>query len=196
MEAGSFFLFGRDGAVGDMLMDARRPAGPFFLAPIQTERHRKTDGATDILTGARMVREGRGVVAMMIRAVHRVKQTADMCAQGVIEDQGRVSLRHTDLLRLWEERRDPPVLDLLLEPRRLGEEPGQVGFVSALQDTARDMGQAFVVEDDQACQVGLKMAKRAPILQEISQNIRGGGPEGSGRYDGKLHATFALAPRG
>jgi len=196
LESGAFFLFGRDGAVGDMVMDALLPAGQCFIAPRHTEIHRKTDGATDIMTGDRMVREGIRVVAMMIMAVPRVKQTADMFAQGVIEDQCRVRLRHTDLLRLLEERRDPPVIDVLLEPRRIGEEPGQVGFVSALQHTARDIGQAFVVQDDQACQVVLKMAKLAPILKEISKNIRVGGHDGSGRYDGKLHATFALSPRG
>jgi len=196
MESGSFFLLGRDGAVGKVLMDELLPVGQFFIAPIQTEIHRKTDGATDIMTGDRIVREGIRVVAMIIMAVYIVKQTADMFAQGVIEDQCRVSLRHTDFLRLLAEIRDPPVIDLLLEPRRFGEKPGQVRFVSALQHTARDIGQAFVVQNDQACQVVLKMAKLAPILKEISKNIRVGGHDGSGRYDGKLPATFALAPRG
>src|SRR2546428_699943 len=104
MESGSFFLFGRNGAVREMFMDARLPAGQFFIAPIQTEIHRKTDGATDIMTGDRIVREGIRVFAMIIMAGHIVKQ--------------------------------------------------------------------------------------------ISKNIRVGGHDGSGRYDGKLHATFALSPRG
>jgi hypothetical protein len=94
------------------------------------------------------------------------------------------------------EIRDPPVIDLLLEPRRLGEEPGQVRFVSALQHTTSDIGQAFVVQDDQTCQGVLKMAKLAPILKEIAKNVRVGGHDGSRRYDGKLHETFALSPRG
>jgi hypothetical protein len=40
--------------------------------------------------------------------------------------------------------------DLLLEPRRLGEEAGQVGFVGALQDTAGDIGKPFIVQNDEA----------------------------------------------
>ena len=42
----------------------------------------------------------------------------------------------------------------------------------------------------------LEMAKLAPILKEIAKNLRVGGHDGSGRYDGKLHETFALSPRG
>jgi len=196
MESGAFFLRGRDGTVGKVLMDGLLPAGQFFIAPRQTEIHRKTDGATDIMTGDRIVREGIRGVAMIRMAVHIVKQTADMFAQGVIEDQCRVSLRHTDLLRLLVEIRDPPVIDLLLEQRRLGEEPGQVRFVSALQHTARDIGSTFIVQNYQACQIVLKMAKLAPILKEIAKNVRVGGHDGSGLYNGKLHETFALSPRG
>ena len=95
-----------------------------------------------------------------------------------------------------EERRDPAIIDLLLEPRRVGKEAGQVGFVSALQHTAGDSGQAFVLQDDQACQVILEMAKLAPILKKIAKNVRVGSDDGSGRYDGKLHEPFALSPRG
>src|SRR6266446_10788675 len=91
MESGSFFLFGRDGAVGEMFMDALLPAGQFFVAPIQTEIHRKTDGATDIMTGDRIVREGIGVVAMVVMAVHIVKETPHMLTQRVIEDQEPVN---------------------------------------------------------------------------------------------------------
>ena len=133
---------------------------------------------------------------MIVMAIDGVEATAHLLAQGVIEEQGGVGLRTTDRLRLLEQIREPTVVDALLEPWRLREEAGQVGFVSALQHTARDIGQAFVVQDDQACQVVLKMAKLAPILKEISKNIRVGGHDGSGRYDGKLHETFALSPRG
>ena len=47
--------------------------------------------------------------------------------------------------RLLEQILDATVIDAVLEPRRFGEEAGEVRFVSALQHTARDIRQAFVV---------------------------------------------------
>ena len=133
---------------------------------------------------------------MVVMAVHIVEQTAHMLTQGVIESQRGVGLRIAPPLRLLEQIREPAVVDALLEPRRLGAEAGQVRFVRALQHAASDVGQAFVAEDDQACQVILEMVKLAPILKEISKDVRVGGHDGSGNYDRKLHETFALSPRG
>ena len=73
-----------------------------------------------------------------------------MLAQGVIENQECVSLWTAHRLRLLEQIREPTIVDLLLEPRRLGEEAGQVGFVGALQDTAGDIGKTFIVQNDEA----------------------------------------------
>src|SRR6267378_25031 len=39
------------------------------------------------------------------------------------------------------------------------------------------------------------MTKLAPILKEISKNVRVGGYDGSRSHDGKLHETFALSRR-
>lgn len=102
--------------------------------------------------------------------VHIVEETAHMLAQGVVENQDRVSLRTAARLRLLEQIREPTVVHLLLEPRRLGEEAGDVRFVSTLQHAAGDVGQAFVVEANQACQVILQMLKLAPILEKVSKN--------------------------
>jgi hypothetical protein len=148
------------------------------------------------MTGDRIVGERIRAIAMIVMAIHLVEQTPHMLAQGVIEDQDGVALRTTDRLRLLEQRREPTVVDALLEPWRLREEAGQVGFVSTLEHTAGDVRQTCVVQNNQAGQVVLKMAQLAPILKEISKNLRVGGHEGSGRYDGKLHETFALSPRG
>ena len=196
MKSGSFFLLGRDGAVGKVFMDERLPAGQFFIAPIQTEIHRKTDGATHIMTGDRIVREGIRVIAMIIMAIDIVEQAPDMLAQRVIKNQYRVSLWTADRFRLLEQIRDATVIDAVLEPRRVGEEAGEVGFVSTLEHTAGDVRQTFVIQNNQARQVILEMLKLAPILKEIAKNVRVGGHDGSGRYDGKLHETFALSPRG
>jgi len=58
------------------------------------------------------------------------------------------------------------------------------------------MGQAFVVQDDQTCSVMLNMAKLASILKEVAKDVRVGSHDGSRSYDGKLHTTFALSPKG
>ena len=83
-------------------MDELLPAGQFFIAPIQTEIHRKTDGATHIMTGDRIVREGIRVIAMVGMAIDLVEQTPHMFAQRVIKDQECVSLRTADRFRLLE----------------------------------------------------------------------------------------------
>jgi len=86
-------------------------------------------------------------------------------------------------------------MDTVMEPGRFREEAGQVGFVGALQDTAADVGQTVVVQDNKAYQIMLEMAKLAPIYKEIAKDIRVGGHHGSRSHDGKLHETFALSPR-
>src|SRR5712691_9898138 len=143
-----------------------------------------------------IMREGIGVVAMVVMAVHIVEETPHMLTQGIIEDQEPVSLRTAYLLGLLEEIDEPTVIDVVLEPRRFREEAGQVGFVSTLEHTASDVRQTFVVQDDQTCQVMLKMAKLAPILKEITKDVRVGSHDGSRSDDGKLHKTFALSPKG
>src|SRR5215510_7354344 len=196
MEACSFLLVRRDGTSGEVCADKLFPAGELFVAPIQPKVHGKTHRATDIMTRDGIVCEGIGGVAMVIMAVHIVEQTADMLAQGVIKDQGSGSLRTAYCLSLLEQIGEPTVIDAVLEPRRFREEAGQVGFVSALQHTAGDVSQTFVVQDNQTSQVMLEMAKLAPILKEIAKDIRVGSHEGCRSYDGKLHKTFALSPKG
>ena len=196
MEACAFFLRRGDGTIGPVLLDKRFPLGALFIAPIQSEVHRKTDRPTDIMTGDGIVRERIGIFAMIVMAIDIVEQTAHMLAQRVIKDQECVSFRTADRFRLLEPIRDATVIDAVLEPRRFGEEAGEVGFVSTLQHTAGDVGQTFVVQDDQTCQVILEMVKLAPILKEIAKDVRVGGHDGSRSHDGKLHELFALSRRG
>ncbi len=148
------------------------------------------------MTGDRIVRKGIRVIAMIIMVIDIVEQTAHMLAQRVIQNQERVRFRTADRFRLLEQIRDATVIDAVLEPRRFGEEAGEVGFVSTLQHTAGDVGQTFVVQDDQTCQVILEMVKLAPILKEIAKDVRVGGHDGSRSHDGKLHELFALSRRG
>src|SRR2546427_537550 len=113
-----------------------------------------------------------------------------MRTQGIIEDQNRVSLRTAYLLGLLEQILDAAVVDAVLKPRRFGKEAGEIGFVSALEHTAGDVCQAFVIQDDQACQVILEMVKLAPIFEEVSEDIGMSGHEGSGGHDRKLHQAL------
>src|SRR2546428_11861205 len=144
------------------------------------------------MTGDRIVRKGIRVIAMIIMVIDIVEQTAHMLAQRVIQNQERVRFRTADRFRLLEPIRDATVIDAVLEPRRCGEEAGEVGFISTLQHTAGDIGETFVVQDDQTSQVMLEMLKLAPILKEIAKDRRMGGHDGSRGYNGKLHETFAL----
>src|SRR5215831_12693167 len=184
------------GTARKVCLDKGFPVGELFIAPIQSEVDGKTHRPTDIMTRDRIVRERVGVIAMVVMAVDIVKQTAHMLTQGVIENQERICLRPAYRLGLLEQIHEPAVIDTVLEPRRLGEEARQVGLVRALQYTAGDVGQAFVVQDDQACQVMLKMAKLAPILKKIAKDARVGSDDGSRGYDGKLHAPWTLSPGG
>src|SRR5262245_28752368 len=113
-----------------------------------------------------------------------------------MEYQHRVGLGTADRLRLLEQIRESPVVDTLLEPGRLGEEPREVGFVSTLKHTACDVRETFVVEDNQPCQVILEMVKLASILKKIPKGIRVSAHEGSGSHDWQLHEVLTLSPRG
>src|SRR2546426_9325572 len=121
MESGAFLLLRRDGAVGKVFVDKRFPAGDFFIATIHTEIHGNPHGATDIMARDRIVRERIRVVTMVVMTVHIVEETPHMLAQGVIEDQDRVSLRTAHCLRLLEQIHEPTVIDAVLEPRRFRE---------------------------------------------------------------------------
>jgi len=196
MKLRPFLFLRRDGALREVCVDKRLPLGQFFIASIQPEVHGKTHGTTDVIAGYRIVRERIRVVTVIVMAVHIVEQTPDMFASGVIEYQHRVGLGTTDCLRLLEQIRESPVVDALLEPGRLGEEPGEVGFVSTLKHTACDVREAFVVEDNQPCQVILEMVKLASILKKIPKGVRVSAHQGSGSYHWQLHEVLALSPRG
>ncbi len=189
MEAGAVFLPCWDGTIGDVLPDKRLPLGARFIASISSEGHRKTDGATDIMTGDGIVREGIRGIAMVIMAINIREQTAHMLTQGIIEDEHRVSLRPADCLRLLEQIRDPTLIDLVVEPGRFREKAGEIGFVRTLEYTAGHISQAFVIQDDQACYIVLKVLKLASILAEIPKDGRVSDNQGSGSHDGKLHET-------
>src|SRR3989442_5048195 len=118
MKARPFLFLGRNHTLRHVFVDERFPVSELFIAPIQPEIHRKTDGATHIMTGDRIVREGIGVVAMVVMAVHIVKETPHMLTQRVIEDQEPLSLRTAHRFRLLEQILDATVIYTVLVPPR------------------------------------------------------------------------------
>jgi hypothetical protein len=138
----------------------------------------------------RIVGERIRGIAMMVVTINIVAQTPHMLAQGVIKHQECISFWPAYLLGLLEYILDATVVDAVVKPRRFGEKVGEIGFVRTLQDTAGDVRQAFVVQNDQACQIMLKMMKLAPILEEVSEDIRMSSHEGSGGHDRKLHQAI------
>jgi hypothetical protein len=173
-----------------VFLDKRFPLGALFIAPIYPEVYRKTDGATHIMTGDRVVCEGIGVIAVIVMAIDIVEETPHVLTQGIIEDQQRVSLRTAYLLGLLKQILNATVVYTIVKPWRFGEEAGEVRFVSTLEHTAGDVRQAFVVKGNQTCQVMLEMLKLAPILKEVPEDISMRGHKGSGSHDRQLHQAL------
>src|SRR5262249_18393901 len=136
MKARPFLFLCRNDTVGEVFMDERFPTGALFIASIQPQVDRKAYRTTEIMAGHRIVGQWIGVVAVVVMAVHVVKETAHMLAQGVIEYEGGVGLRTADPFRLLEEIRDATIVDLLLKTGCFREEAGQGRFGRALQQTA------------------------------------------------------------
>src|SRR5262249_34560550 len=180
MKARPFLFLCRNDTVGEVFLDERFPTGALFIASIQPQVDRKAYRTTEIMAGHRIVGQWIGVVAVVVMAGPLGKKTAHMLAQSVIEDEGGVGVLSADPSRLLEEIRDATIVDLLLKPGCFREEAGQVRFVSALQHTAGNVGQAFVVQDDQARQIILEMVKLAPILEEVPEDVRMSSHQGSG----------------
>jgi hypothetical protein len=99
-------------------------------------------------------------------------------------------------LRLLEQICDATLMDAVWEPRRCGEEAGEIGFLSTFQHATGDVGETCVVQDAQTSQGMLAMLKLAPMLKELAKDRRMGGHDGSWGYNGKLQETFALSPKG
>src|SRR5262249_15721474 len=153
MEARPCLFLCRNGTGGEVFVDELVPRSALFIAPIQTQIHRKTYWATDVMTGDGIVCEGICALAMVIMSIDIGEQTRDMLAERVIEDQRCVSLRTAYGLRLLEQIRQPAVIDTVLEPWRFGEEAREVRFVRTLEHTAGNIRQAFIVQGNQAGQV-------------------------------------------
>jgi hypothetical protein len=107
-------------------VDVLGPARALFIAPRQAEVHGKTDRPTALMPGDGMVGERIRLRAMMVMAIDRGEPTPHRLAYGVSEPQERVSLRTADRLRLLEQICDATLMDAVWEPRRCGEEAGEI----------------------------------------------------------------------
>ena len=118
---------------------------------------------------------------MVVMPIDIGKQAAGVFTQRVIQHQRRLGFWPALILGLLQHVTDSALVDLRFHPGRLGHEAREVGFVGTLQDTAGNIGQAFVRQDHQAGQVVLKMLKLAAIRKQIAEGVRMGCHEWCGR---------------
>ena len=139
------------------------------------------------MAGDGIMRQWIGGVAVVVMAVHILKQTPNMLTQGVVHTQRRGLGRPSVRRRLCEQVGDAAIIDLRLLPGRLGEEAGKIGLVSTVQDTAGDIAQAFVGQDDQTGEILLKVLKLAAILKQVLEGDRVRRHERRGCDNRQLH---------
>jgi hypothetical protein len=109
--------------------------------------------------------QGIGAVAVVVMAVHMVKEASHVFTQCIINDDERVASSTAMGLGLLQHVPNPAAIDLLLAPRGLREKPGEISFVRAVEDAASHIGQALVGQHDQSGQIVLKMPKLALVLK-------------------------------
>jgi hypothetical protein len=81
---------------------------------------------------------------MTVVTIHVVKQAPHVFAQGIIDDQERLTPVTTMGFRLVQHEVEPATIHRVLPPGGFRKEAGEIGFVGALQGAAGDIGQAFV----------------------------------------------------
>ena len=137
------------------------PLGQFLIAAIEAQAQGEAHRATDREAGDRIMGQGIGAVAVVVVAVHIVKEAPHVFAQGIIDDDERLASATAMGLRLLQHEPDAAAIDLVLPPGSLREKAGEIGFVGAVKDAAGDIGHALVGQDDQPGQIVLNMPKLA-----------------------------------
>ena len=112
-----------------------------------------------------------------------------MLAQGIIQDDERVSSTPAMGCRPLEHEPNAPAIDRVLPPKRLRQEAGEVGFVGAVQDAARHIGEALVRQDDESGQIVLEMPKLALVLKQVPKDHRVLSNYGSRGNNRQVHHT-------
>ena len=172
-----------------MLRHTDFPLGQFLIAPIQAQPQREAYGPADIEAGDRVMRQRIRTITMVIVAVHVVKEVPHVFAQRIIDDDERVVSATAMGLGLLQHELDPAAIDLRLSPGRLGEKAGEIGFVRAVENAARHIGQTLVWQDNQSGQVVLKMPKLALVVEQVAEDSGVLGDHRSRRHKRQFHHT-------
>lgn len=91
METTPRLFVGRERELRQVFGHHRCPLGSCFIAAIGAQAEGETHRATDRAAGDGVMRYGVGAVTMVVGAVHMVKEAAHVFAQGVIEDDQRLT---------------------------------------------------------------------------------------------------------
>jgi hypothetical protein len=174
MQPCPFFLRRRDSPLREVLVHERFPLCELLVPSIQAQVERKAGRPADIEAGDGIVGKRVGGITVVVVTIHVREQTAHMLAQGVIHDQRCCRFRAAVGFGLLQEVANAAVVDLGFLPRRFGQEAGEVGFVSAVEDAARNVGETLVGQDHQPGQVMLKMLELAAVLKQIAEGRRMG----------------------
>jgi hypothetical protein len=146
---------------------SRFPLGQFFIPTIEAQAQGETHWPTDMEAGDRLMGQGIGAIAVIIVAVHIVKETANEFTQGTIDCDHRVAAALAMGGGLLEHEPDASAIDCVPSPRRLRKNTRAVRFVCAVEDAPRNMGHALVGQHDEPREIMLEMPQLAVVLKQV-----------------------------
>jgi len=150
----------------------RFPLGQFFLPTIEAQAHRATHRPPDMEAGHRVMGQGLGASAVLVVAIHLVKETANVFTQGLINRDKRVAAALAMGGGLLEQEADAAAIDRGLPPRRLRKTTREIRLVGAVEDAPRDMGQALVGQHAEPRAIMLEMPKLTRVLTQVPKHRR------------------------
>jgi hypothetical protein len=93
-----------------------------------------------------------------------------MLAQGILQNHERLAAATPIGLGLPEHEAVPTAIDRVLPPEGVRKQARDVCLVGTVEDSARDIGHAFVGQGDEAGQIVLEMPKLAPLLKQVAED--------------------------
>ena len=165
------------------------PLGQCLIAATPAQAQGAAPGATDRAAGDRGMGQGRGAVAVVVMAVHMVKEASHRCTPRLIEDDERVTSTTTMACGLLPHAPNPAAMDLRLAPGGLREQPGEGGGVRAVEEAATPMGHALVGQDDPSGQIVLNMPTLALLLKQLAKDHCVRRDDGSRGHNRPCHHT-------
>jgi hypothetical protein len=144
MQAIPCLRVGRDRQCRKVLGDSGFPLGQFFIPTIQAQAEGEAHWATDIQAGDGVMGQGIRAIAVVVMPIHVVEEAPHMFAEGIINDDKRLSALTAMGFGLLEHKPEAAAIDRVLAPGGLREKAGEVGVVGAIHDAAGHIGHAFV----------------------------------------------------